>query len=473
MMTKIAILADSHLIYAYHKKYDKIAEFKRFIDLLLNNSKPDIIMVLGDFFDKKFTNQGRPISHIEGSKSQIPIVEIIKSSKIPWYALLGNHEDESVLKSLAQSASNFHYMSTDLEDLVKNKENDKQLLETDNALFWFGNVQIDQSYKKKEELLKKFAQVAARYDSNNKDNILLLHIDLIRRSATIGLEDNIVKTLSNSFKWVITGHEHTYLKKYKKFQNIICVPPSLPTWVSMGRGSILNYKFSEGNLIQKGKYKDIHGFLMLNDEDFKLEYIPFRPTMPTIEVNYDVTGKDLSVIEEDWKNISEAISHELIGKFDIQSIIIIPIFTGKMKHLYTFDVNQVLGALSDEIEEINIVEIREKLLEGSSLSIDELGENEIMNTELVFSRTLKQISIIKVRLEERNIDIEDEKISGLINKIKDLDQNFFYIKTQNKNIRKYVSEIIELLLPNFNEILQKSWTASQITNIIEESFRKR
>ncbi len=342
-----------------------------------------------------------------------------------------------------------------------------------HAFFWFGNVQTDLNYRKKEELLKKLAQVAVRYDSKNKDNILLLHIDLIRRSASDGLDDNIIKTLSDSFKLVLNGHEHTYQRKYKKFQNVICVPPSLPTWVTMGRGSILNYEFSEGNLVPKGKYKDIHGFLMLNDEDFKLEYIAFRPNMPTIEVNYDVTGKDLSVIEEDWRNISETINHELIGKFDIQSIIIIPIFTGNMEHLYAFDVDQVLGTLSNEIEEINIVDIREKLLEGFSLKIDELGENEIMNIEQIFSRTLEQISKVRERLKEKSIDIEEGKISELINRIKDLDQIFFYTKIQNKTVKKYISEIIELLLPNFNEILEKSWSSTQIINIIEESYEKR
>lgn len=471
-MTKIAILADSHLIHAYHKKYDKISEFRRFIDLVLEK-KPELIIVLGDFFDKKFTSQGRPISHIEGSKSQIPIVEIIKETKIPWYALLGNHEDKYVLKSLAQSAQNFFYMETDLDRLTKTDETDRLLLETNNSVFWFGNVEINQNYRKKEQLLRKFCQVASRYDSKTKSNVLLLHIDLIRRSASQGLEDNLVKTLADSFKLVINGHEHTYLKKYRKFQNVICVPPSLPTWVFMGRGSVLKYEFKDGKLNPKGNYKDTHGFLILDDDDFTLEFIPFRPIMPTIEVSYDVTGKNLSEIDEEFRRISKTLSQNLIGRYNIQSLIIIPIFTGDMEHLYILDANQILDTISNEVENIEFVDIREEVSKRSSLVIKELGENEIMNTEAIFSQTLDQVKEIQRMLKEKDIQMTDSNIKVIVSKMKDLDKDFFYIKASNKNTQKYISEIIEPLLSEYNDILKASFSASRISNLIEESFKKR
>ncbi len=469
-MTKIAILADSHLIHAYHRKYDKIREFKRFINLVMEE-RPDLILVLGDFFDKKFTSQGRPISHIEGSKNQIPIVDIIKETKIPWYALLGNHEDRNVLKSLAQSAQNFFYMETDLVKLLKINETDRLLLETDNAIFWFANVEINQNYRKKEELLKKFSQVASRYDSKNKKNILLLHIDLIKRSASLGLDDTLIKILSDSFKLVFNGHEHTYIKKYRKFQNVICVPPSLPTWVYMGRGSVLKYDFKEGRLNPRGEFTDKHGFLILNDNDFIVDFVPFRSVMPTIEVDYDVTGKSLSSLDEEWRKISEIMTQSLIGQYNIQSLIVLPIFRGDMEHIYIHDANQILDTISNEVKNIYFVDIREEISKDSSLAIKDLGENEIMNIEAIFAKTLEQIEDIQEKLKEKGIYIRNADAYAIINKMKDLDKDFFYIK--NKNIDKYVSEIIELVLPEYSNILKISFSASKISSLIEESYNKR
>jgi len=469
-MTNIAIIADSHLIHTYHKNYDKIAEFRRFIDKVME-SNPDIILVLGDFFDKKYTNQGRPISHIDGSKSQIPIVDIIKSTGIDWYALLGNHEDENILKALAQAAPNFHYMETDLDKLAKAETTDDLLLETDNAVFWFGNVEIDQLYKKKEKQLRRFAQTAVKYDSGGKENILLLHIDLIPRSDSVGLDTSLIKTLSKSFKYVFIGHEHTYQNQYKKLQNIICVPPSIPTWVAMGRGSVLRFRFtSERKLSKQGSFKDMYGFITLEDNNFTHDFTPFKSTMPTIEIEYDVTGKDLSMIDLDWRKISEALSKILIGKYNIQALVIIPVFTGSMEHLYINAVNHVLRKVSNEMEQIEIVDIREKGSK-SELVVSEIGENEILSSEDVFSHTLEQLEFIQNKLKEQKISITDNHLQGIVTKLSALDNEFFHTKGK-KNRWEYISEIVGHLLPNFNEILKKSWTGPDILKIISEVRKK-
>ncbi len=466
-MSKVIIISDAHLIHIYHSEYDKIAEFRRFVKEFMEEN-PDIVLVLGDFFDKKLTSQSHLISHLHGSDQQIQIVDIIKSTKIPWYALVGNHEDEIVLKSIDQSTPNFHYMETQVS---KGSVIEESILKTDKCNYWFSKVNVNERYKEKEKQLKLLCQAATKYDSPNKKNILLTHLDFNKRSETVGLEKNLIKILINSFNNVLNGHEHTYKKKHL-FEGVTLVPPSIPTWITAGKGSILTYTFENGELKEKTKRKSPHGYLIFDETTSNISFKAFKPYMPSIEVHYDVTGKSLVDIEKDWSIISTEIQEMYVGKDNIEKLIIIPRFTGNMHHLHRIDVNHTLGIVANDIPHIFITEIRDMDLISSLTSIDTPEEDEYLNTEKVFEKVLTEVDQINTLLEEKNITISNSQIVSLVNRMRELDDNLFH-KKGKKSISNYITELVENLLPEFNEILRMSYNPSDILELIETSFKRR
>lgn len=435
--------------------------------------KPCCVIILGDFIDKKLHFQGHPISYIDGSKHQIPIVKIIKSTKINWYALLGNHDDENILKSVSEAADNFYYMETESEKILKQVERlaENNPLETDNLLFWFANIDTNESYLEIEKKINAFCQAVSQYPNHNKKNILLTHLDFVKK-GNIGLENKLLKVISASFDLTLNGHEHTYKKKFK-FENIVFVPPSIPTWVSMGSGSIQNFSFEKYKLIPKTKLKTPHGYLLLDDETITHEFIPFKPKMPTVEVLYNVSDKDLSQIDTDWRRIAEEASSLFIGKEGIRAIIIIPVFTGNMENLYKIDVDRVLQIITNDFDNLYLIDIREKDLVTTSLSINKLeNEEEIINIEKVFTKTIEQVEEIQEQLKDKQIEISNENLLGIIQRIKTQDNKFFYIR-EGKSINQYISDIIEQNLPQFNEILKSNYSLIDIVNILEETLQNR
>ena len=472
IIDKIIILADTHLIHSYHRDYDKISEFKRLVKNFMSY-KPSSVIILGDFIDKKLRFQGHPISYVDGSKHQISIVKIIKSTKINWYALLGNHEDKYILKSVSEAADNFYYMETESEKILKQVERlaEDNPLETDNLLFWFANIDTNESYLEIERKINIFCQAVSQYPNHNKKNILLTHLDFAKK-GNIGLENKLLKVISASFDLTLNGHEHTYKKKFK-FENIVFVPPSIPTWVSMGSGSIQNFSFEKDQLVPKTKLKTPHGYLLLDSETLTHEFIPFKPKMPTVEVLYNVTDKDLSQIDTDWRKVAEVASSLLIGKEEIRAIIIIPVFTGNMENLYKIDVDRILQIITNDFENLYIVDIKEKDLVTTSLSTNRLeDEEEITNIEKVFTKTIEQVDEIQEQLKDKRIDISIDDLVRIIQRMKTQDNKFFY-RREGKSIHQYISNIVEQSLPQFNEILESNYSLIDIVNILEETLQRR
>ncbi len=469
-MSNIAIIADTHLIHAYHPDYNKIDEFSRFITEILKH-QPVAILVLGDFFDKKFTNKGHPISHVEGSKQQIPITEIIESTNIPWYALLGNHEDEAILHLISKTAKNFHFLMTNPKryaDPAASKF-EKPLI-IDGVRFWFGNIQEKENHRTKELKIKEYCQAAAKVAKDK--NIMLLHIDMVRRGEDVGISKELVELLSKNFNLVLNGHEHTYITKVDGFNNVILVPASMPTWIGIREGLIEKYEYIDRKLKKKGaNLQEPHGYLLLDTDTLKIGFIPFLSTMPAVSLLYDVTDKDLVIIENEWRKIVENLKQQIIGKQNIKSLIIIPILTGNLGSLLPFEINNILEVISNEVPDVQIVDIRKKDLTTPSLDIEAPDGTEILNLDGVFARTLEQAEDIVKRLDQMKIFLLSDQVKKIINKMRKEDHNFFFEKGA-KNIKVYAADIINILLPEFNEILKKDWKNTDIISIIDSSFEK-
>ncbi len=472
-MNKIAIIADSHLIHIYHPEYDKMEEFKRLVEDI-RSQEPIAILVLGDFFDKKFSNQGHPISHVEGAKHQLPITEIIESINVPWYSLLGNHEDESVLKLISRTAKNFNFLLTDPKiGLTAEATEFEKPLVIDGVRFWFGNIQEKENHRTKELKIKEYCQAASKVAKDK--NVMLLHMDMVRRGENVGISKELVELLSKNFNLVLNGHEHTYSTKVDGFNNIILVPASLPTWIGIREGLIEKYEYVDKKLKKKNtKLKEPRGYLLLDTDSLKIDFIPFHSTMPAVSILYDVTDKDFVIIGNEWRKIAENLKQQLIGKQNIESLIIIPILTGNLGSLLPFEINSNLEMISNEIPNIHIVDIRKKDLKTPSLDIEAPDETEILNLDGVFTRTLDQAEEIVNKLKTMKISLSSNQVKQILSKMRKEDNDFFFEKGEKgtKNIKEYAAEIVNVLLPDFNEILKKDWKNTDIISIIDSSFEK-
>ncbi len=469
-MSKIVIIADSHLIHKYHPEYDKMEEFKRLVEDI-RSQEPIAILVLGDFFDKKFSNQGHPISHVEGARHQLPITEIIESINVPWYSLLGNHEDKSVLKLISRTAKNFNFLLTDpkIGLTAEATEFEKPLI-IDGVRFWFGNIQEKENHRTKELKIKEYCQAASKVAKDK--NVMLLHMDMVRRGEDVGISKELVELFSKNFNLVLNGHEHTYRTKVDGFNNIILVPASLPTWIGIREGLIEKYEYVDNKLKNKStKLKEPHGYLLLDTDSLKIDFIPFHSTMPAVSLLYNVTDKDLVIIENEWRKIVENLKQQIIGKQNIKSLIVIPILTGNLGALLPFEINSILEVISNEVPDVHVADIRKKDLKRPSLDIAAPDETEILNLDGVFTRTLDQVEEIVNKLKTMKISFSSNQVKKILNKMRKEDKDFFFEKG-TKNIKEYTAEIVNVLLLDFNEILKKDWKNTDIISIIDSSFEK-
>ena len=244
----------------------------------------------------------------------------------------------------------------------------------------------------------------------------------------------------------------------------------MPTWIGLREGVIQKFEYVSGEVKKIGnQVKKPHGYLLLDTDSLQIDFIPFYAKMPTVSVLYDVSKKDFVIIENDWRKIVENLKDQTIGKNEIESLIIIPILTGNLGSLLPFEINSMLELISNETQNIHIVEIRKKDLRTPSLDIETPEETEILNLDGVFARTLEQADKIVEKLKTMKISLSSEQVRKIIHKMRKEDQNFFFEKG-SKNIKTYTAEIINIILPEFNEILDKNWKNTDIMRIINSSF---
>ena len=470
-MGKIALLADSHLVHKYHKEFNKITEFARLIDEVMEN-KPEAIIFLGDFFDKKASNQGRPITHPQGARQQFPLINIMKKTDIPWYLLTGNHDDKGVLKGIAQACEEACFLMATKPEKIKDvsTEFSEKPLTIGNLVFWFGDIDIDTIYKEKKNRLQSYMQANDQFDSKGKKNVLLLHLDFIRYGEGVGLDKDLIQSLSHNFDLIIDGHEHAYNSSVDSFNNVQIAPPCLPPWIVKGRGISITYKF-ENNKITRliPKPKQPFGYFLLDDQTAKIKISYFQTSMPCVEVTYDVTGKELSDINDDWMLIAESLKKDAFFTEIITGIIIIPIFDGTLENIMKFDINHILDTVSNKHENIFIQEFRKtKDFKILSFNIDSLKSDDILNVDDVFDKTTLEAKDIQMDLKKKGINITQAQISEFINSIKQSDSEFFFEK-KNKSIPVYMGELIETLLTNFDSILKEEFDIAKITILLRES----
>ena len=476
-MTNIAFISDPHLTHAYHFRYNKLADFQRLVkDVLQQN--PDAIIVLGDFFDKKATDQGRPLSHIEGSRQHFPLVDLIQKTEIPWYLLTGNHDDIHILRSIAQSASNCYYCATNPEKIISGRtllEDEKPII-LDNIVFWFGDIDYRLKNERKKELFQQFRQAKNKYvPGHNKKSIILTHLDLIPRGKGVGVEKEILGLIVEAFDLVINGHEHSFLTKIQGYSKCKNIPAALPWWIAKGRGIVQKFSWTDKKLTPSVKLISPFGYVMFDTKNFSLSkknFHSFLPSVVSIEVNYDVSDCTLDTIDKDWNLIAKTITEKIVSSYsEIHDVIIIPVFTGDMGNFMAFDFNNKLDEISNKFNHIFIAEFREgDGLKTHSFSVDELHDVSFTNAEGVFQKTLEDVGIIVDHLKEKKIDVSESQIINMISQIQNSQHRFFQ-KQERDPIYSYLGKIIETLQEPLEELVNRSIPPTEVSNMFRKTAK--
>lgn len=461
-MSKIAIMGDTHLLMAFHEKYDKFAEFSRFIEQI-QADEPIAIALLGDFVDKRQSLQGRLITWGEGSEYQVKIEKMIETTKIDWYAMNGNHDDERVYPSIEKATQNFKVVA-----ITKKGESGSNIdpVEIGNINAWFAPIPHDAAAQVTKEAFQELARRRSAFTKNTKPHVLFLHINMIHRGQDTGIADEILDIIASNFDLVINAHEHMY-GVHKKKKNVIYMPASFPTWVVKDRGFVKKYVFKYGALKETSKFRNPFGYLLLDDETMTVEFKQFSPVMANVEVLYDVTGATIEQIRTDWQTITVDIYQDLIDSGIFTSILVLPVLTGTIEPAISFTVNNEIASVFNAFTNIYVYAyVPDENLVQPSYSIDHLRNDRVPTKETAFQKTKSQVADIVKKLGDKQIDVDPEKIIEIISKVENLGTAFFTLKVKNTNAAKYVGGVIESILPELNSTFGSAIEISSIDTVL-------
>ncbi len=464
-MTTIAIVSDAHVVHKYHDAYDKSKEFDRFVKKVLEQ-EPEVIIALGDMVDEKFTDQGRPISYPEGAKAQFPFVETVNKSNIPWYVLLGNHDDRDIFKTIEQSCGKLKVYATDPSKIGTPGAADcERPLVFDGVAFWFVPESTMWSEKRKMEVLHEFFATKARY-LKAKKHVLLLHSDVVRRGEK-GLSKQNVDTISKQFDLTLCGHEHEYAKVLNK-PNVLCVPASFPTGVKKNSNPARKYKHSRSGLAVQQDWEEPFGFVMLDTVTLKSNFIEFNPSACTVEVEYDITDKETNQVKEDWKVILDSVKRDVIDSAKYSLVLVMPIIVGKMELLTKITLSNDLDQVVNTYQSLFVTEPRYEKAVIIGQSLEEDVQSPDLSQEAVFDRVKEQIDSVVALLREKGVVIDERKVVAAIEVMADSKETFFE-KKGNKTQKDLSVSITKKLLPFFKEHFNMSMKEADIVNIIDNA----
>lgn len=155
---KILQLSDLHM--------ERLRVSPNQIKKIIDKEKPDYIFITGDFLDQK-----------ESIKKLILYLEVIKESKIPTYAVLGNHD----------------YMLEKPKSLIKVLRSYNVTVLNNNSIEFkdFYLIGIDDYCSEHHDVKKSFQNV-----KNDKKKVVITH------------DPNIVLDMNEKFDYLLSGHLH-------------------------------------------------------------------------------------------------------------------------------------------------------------------------------------------------------------------------------------------------------------------------
>ena len=289
---------------------------------------------------------------------------------------------------------------------------------------------------------------------------------MIHRGQDTGIDDEILDIVASNFDLVIDAHEHVY-NIHKKKKNVIFMPASFPTWVVKDRGFVKKYAFKDGTLQETSKLRNPFGYLLLDDETMAVEFQQFSPSMANVEVLYDVTGASISQVRADWRTITDNIYQELVASGKFTDLLVLPVLTGTIEPAISFTFNNDIATVFNAFTNIYVHDfVPDENLVQPSYSIDQLKNERLPTRETAFQKTKSQVADIVKKLGEKQIDVNPENIIEIISKIENLGNAFFMLKSKGLNAAKYISGVIENILPELNNTFGSSIDMAAIDPVL-------
>ena len=467
-MTKVVIIADSHLVHKYHPAFDKTKEFDRFIDQVLKEN-PAAIIALGDVIDEKYTDQGHPISYPDGARIQFPVVDTIKRTGMDWYVLLGNHDDPAVFKIIEQATGMLKVYTTDPVAMIQEKPASEQIpLVIDQVAFWFAPLSYKWTEERKMELLRQYFEVKARYKKAKK-HVLLLHCDIIRRAPLLGFSKESLEQITKNFNVVLCGHEHEY-GPVESLSTFLCVPATFPTGVKKNSNPARKYKYDDHKLEVTQDWAEPFGYLLFDTESLACDKKTFHPSACTVEVEYNVSGKDMIAIKQEWQTILSRISADAINTGQYSTVLVMPVISGTMERLMKVTVEKDLQDVGEKYEGIYVVEPRYGEIDVKSNSFEDFERLPEVSLDAVVTRTTQQTGAIQKKLKDLGIKMSQKGIIHAIQVMTNREEEFFQKKGTHKEITlKLVKQMSDFMKEEFDIVFDEN----ELNRVITDGMDKR
>jgi len=230
------------------------------------------------------------------------------------------------------------------------------------------------------------------------------------------------------------------------------------------------YEFDGNQLEVTQDWEEPFGFLILDTGTLSLEMKTFHPSACTIEIEYDISGKEMVAIKEDWRTILSAIAIDAVNSGKYSTVLVMPIISGTMERLTKVTLEADLKAVGEDFSGIYIVEPRFGKINPISYSIEEDERLPELSKDAVVRRTLQQVEEIRDRLAEKDILVDKAGISKVIQVMTSGDDKFFQDKGNHKDITfKMVNLLLDFLKDQFgieiNEI--------ELNKVITNAFGKK
>ena len=310
-LLKLAVISDGHLFQTFVEGYDSLTDFEKILNAIGKNEL-DILLVAGDFFDSKKTLRTY-IRHYEGEGYMIKIRKLLQDFNKPVYAIRGNHEKEEILVGLDQTVDNFHYVGD-------------KWIEMADCAFFFLNTRYETGWYSTEalkQISKKLSSESKRH--TNKKALLICHETLAKVKDAVPKE--IVKSLKESFQWILNGHMHYFDEKIYDLKNVVSLPSLLPSRLAIGKYWNEQYDWrSKSEEATFTKRDPPFGYVMLDTDDDKIELHRFNPSKKIVEIRLDVTDLNLQTTRERLRSLL----HSIDSRPSKEDLIIMPEVYGQI-----------------------------------------------------------------------------------------------------------------------------------------------
>lgn len=389
---RIAFISDAHLFQNFLENYDPLQDFERVL-ADVKQKQPDLVLVAGDMFDYKKTTTTY-LRHYEGEGLMIRIRRILKKTKLPMYAIRGNHEKEEVLIGLKQTVDNFHYVKNDWVDF-------------DDVSIYFMETHFEgEVYEPSisSQILQQVISSVSRM-KDGKRKIILTHETFAPFDNS--LPEEIIKKISEVFDWVVNGHMHMWNPTAYGLDNVITLPALLPSRVVLGKYWMERYEWgSEGNSPRALTQPSPFGYVILDVERRELMFYPFNPSKKIVEISIDVTNLSIKEVIDRFKKVLD----EIIRRNDKDSLIILPEIHG-----YASFVSSFIGEVFKDYSKLNIEELRINTIPRIITPSGKIVSPPTLNVEELFASVKEEILQKLDELSEKTgFEITPETIKKII-----------------------------------------------------------